>query len=304
VENFDAIIKPDEELLDPKYDIVFKAMLTTKNEYSEEALRSIISAFTGKEVKEITVVENEVQGGVATEKHVRLDVNCEFDNGNLANIEMTMEPAASEFLRLEQYLSRIHGSIPAEGVDYKDYPDSYQISIIGDKSLEKTSDIINFYEMCNLKTGKPIGGKMHIITAELKKLREYDGEIESLDTMERWAAYFAWISDTTKRDKINKLISMERGIRMATESLRKVSSDPLMKMKQLSQMKATKDWKSDLASERNAGVEEGITQGITRGISQRNIEIAKKLLLKNMDLEDISDTTGLTVEEIEKLKDE
>ncbi|MDR2074430.1 MAG: hypothetical protein LBP36_03635 [Oscillospiraceae bacterium] len=45
----DILIKPDEDLLDPTNDIVFKAMLTSDNEASQQALKHIISDFTGLE---------------------------------------------------------------------------------------------------------------------------------------------------------------------------------------------------------------------------------------------------------------
>ena len=49
------------------------------------------------------------------------------------------------------------------------------------------------------------------------------------------------------------------------------------------------------------GITRGISQGITRGITQRNEEIAKTMLLKNIDIKTISEYTGLTEEEIIKL---
>ena len=48
--------------------------------------------------------------------------------------------------------------------------------------------------------------------------------------------------------------------------------------------------------------QEGINIGINQGFQQRNMEIAKNLLNKNMSVEDIMDITGLTREEIENCK--
>ena len=44
------------------------------------------------------------------------------------------------------------------------------------------------------------------------------------------------------------------------------------------------------------------SKGISRGIEQKSRKIAKKLLSKNMNIEEISEITGLTKEEIEDLK--
>ena len=50
--------------------------------------------------------------------------------------------------------------------------------------------------------------------------------------------------------------------------------------------------------------ENGINDGISKGVSKEKVNIAKNLLSMNMSLEDISKATGLSVEEINKLKNE
>ena len=48
--------------------------------------------------------------------------------------------------------------------------------------------------------------------------------------------------------------------------------------------------------------ETGYTSGINDGISKEKVSIAKNMLNKNISIEDISDITGLSVEEIENIK--
>ena len=50
------------------------------------------------------------------------------------------------------------------------------------------------------------------------------------------------------------------------------------------------------------GIKEGIKAGIKEGIKEQSISIARKMLAENLDIEIIIKTTGLTKEEIEKLK--
>ena len=52
------------------------------------------------------------------------------------------------------------------------------------------------------------------------------------------------------------------------------------------------------------GREEGMKEGKKEGKKQNQIEIAKKLLQRNMSIEDIKEITSLTEEEISKLKQE
>ena len=49
------------------------------------------------------------------------------------------------------------------------------------------------------------------------------------------------------------------------------------------------------------GIQKGVQQGIEQGKRQKNLEIAKKMLLKKLDLNTISEFTGLSVDELKKL---
>ena len=51
----------------------------------------------------------------------------------------------------------------------------------------------------------------------------------------------------------------------------------------------------------NSMYESGFRKGVERGIEQRNIEFAEKLLDKNIDIDIIAETTGLSASEIQKL---
>jgi predicted transposase/invertase (TIGR01784 family) len=59
---------------------------------------------------------------------------------------------------------------------------------------------------------------------------------------------------------------------------------------------------SMIFSSYGVGKVEGIKEGIEKGIIQEKIEVAKKLLQANMDIQFISDTTGLDIREIEDLR--
>ena len=56
-----------------------------------------------------------------------------------------------------------------------------------------------------------------------------------------------------------------------------------------------------LSREREEGIKEGIKEGIEKGKLAEQISIAKSMKSKNMDINLISEITGLTLEEIEKL---
>ena len=88
-----------------------------------------------------------------------------------------------------------------------------------------------------------------------------------------------------------------------------VNDDPEFQ-KYMSEEEDKKKIQNSLLSEaKEEGISQGIEQGYTSGINdgiykgenKKSIEIAKNMLNKNMSIEDISDITGLSIEEINKL---
>jgi predicted transposase/invertase (TIGR01784 family) len=49
------------------------------------------------------------------------------------------------------------------------------------------------------------------------------------------------------------------------------------------------------------GIEKGIETGLKKGAQERNIEIAKRLIKRGIDLNIIAESTGLSREEIDEL---
>ena len=60
--------------------------------------------------------------------------------------------------------------------------------------------------------------------------------------------------------------------------------------------------KGELLTEREEGFEEGKLEGIKEGIKENSYSIAKTLKQMNMDDASISKATGLSIEEIRKLR--
>lgn len=50
------------------------------------------------------------------------------------------------------------------------------------------------------------------------------------------------------------------------------------------------------------GIEKGIEKGMEKGIEKGKIEIIKKMLTKKIPIEEIHEMTGISIEEIKKLK--
>ena len=98
-----------------------------------------------------------------------------------------------------------------------------------------------------------------------------------------------------------KKLPKDKVVKEYMEKIEKLNNDPMFinwitKEKDEQMIKNTQ-----LYNATQEGINIGISQGINQGLQKRNIEIAKSMLKKNMDIEDIIDITGLSKEEIKKL---
>ena len=98
-----------------------------------------------------------------------------------------------------------------------------------------------------------------------------------------------------------KKLPEDRVVKEYMEKIEKLNEDPIFinwitKEKDEQMIKNTQ-----LYNATQEGINIGISQGINQGMKKEKLEIAKSMLKKNMDIEDIIDITGLPKEEIEKL---
>ena len=66
--------------------------------------------------------------------------------------------------------------------------------------------------------------------------------------------------------------------------------------------KAYRDIKNSVDTAKREGIAEGMKQGMEKGMKQRSLEIARNLLSLGLPVDQITQATGLTEEEIKQLK--
>ena len=79
-----------------------------------------------------------------------------------------------------------------------------------------------------------------------------DKPVEEMTTAEHWSVFLRYITDTTKRQTINKILEIEEGIAMAGEVLMTISKDDVERARLMSEYKYEVDNQSKMVqAERN-----------------------------------------------------
>ena len=145
--------------------------------------------------------------------------------------------------------------------------------------------------------------EFHVI--ELPKFIKKNPGVEK--RLEQWL----WLI-VGRKEKVEMAVKENKNVKKADKVLERISKDPKERERYEAILKAEFNQKISNQKFMDKGIIEGEArgkiigreEGKKEGEKQKQIEIAKKLLQRNMSIEDIKEITGLTEEEISKLKQE
>ena len=296
-------------LLDPKMDFVFK------NIFGSEKHPNILMSFLNATLKPkdlITAVEiknTDLNKGYIEDKFSRLDVKATTSNNEIINIEIQLKNEYNMIKRSLFYWSKLYSEQLNEGEDYSVLKRTICINILNFKYL-KTRKFHSGYRLKEIYSNEELTDVAEIHFIEIPKLEEGTDEKDML---------VAWI-EFLKNPESEKVRSLEMSIdeiREAKDELIRMSNDDTQRELYEMRAKTLKDKISALnEAERKGikkgrqegikeglqkGIQEGLQKGIQEGEKSKAIEIAKSLINIGLDKETISKSTGLDLNEIEKL---
>ena len=159
-------------------------------------------------------------------------------------------------------------------------------------------------KIMDIKTKELMYDQLNMIYVEIPKLKKTKEELNS--HLEWWLYVFK---------NLNRMNDIPKALRgdIIEKAFEKAEFINLAKVEQNKYHKNLKVYRDLLNSFNTAhkegdkkghtrGKKEGIEQGIKQGKLKEKLEISKNLLLANMNIEFIVKTTGLSVEEINKLR--
>jgi len=286
----------EDDLIDIRYDNVFKAVFTKDNPSSRGAISRLISALINREVSVSAISTNEPPVDNLRDRQIRFDICCKTENGELINVEMSLNPKPFEPVRLEFHVGKLFTSQDIRGVgrSYDSLKEAYQIAILAKERFFPDGLFLHTFKYYDPDRLTSLNGRSRIITLELSKLNKVvEKPVSKMSVQELWAVYFGYLTDKGKRSKINEILRQEEGIAMASEVLINISKDEVERFRMLSELKYELDTQSNLAYAKSEGREEGLKIGLE--------EVARKALAEGASMEFIQKITGLDIEAIKKL---
>jgi predicted transposase/invertase (TIGR01784 family) len=298
-----------EDLIDICYDNVFKAVFARNTAESLGALSKLISALIGQELRVLSLVANEPPVDNLRDRQIRYDINCQTGDKKQVNVEMSLNPDPFEPIRLEFHAGKLFSGQDIRGKDelgsektFDLLKPTYQITVLAKRRFFEDGEFFHTFEYYDPEHKVSLGGRTKILTLELSKLDlAAEKPIHEMTAPEHWAYFFRYLTDKTKRRRINEILEQEEGIAMASEVLMTISRDEHERVRLLSELRAELDHQSRLGHARKEGREEGREEGLKEGRKEGIQETARNLKALGVPLEQIAQGTGLSLDDIARL---
>ena len=271
--------------LKPTNDFIFKKLFGKKG--NEDILKDLLESI----LTDIKIEKLEIRKDVTLEKEIItnklgiLDIVATLNDNTIVNIEIQVRDFNNTIERSIFYETGLIHSILEVGENYEEIPRTISIWITKYDLFEEGP----FHEKAVLKRDYEnivLTDKLELHYIQLDKFRRKCKRISS--KLEEWLTFI----DYENMEAIS-MIENEK-VKKAEEEFEYLTGDEYTKRLAFLRNKAIWD-------ERDAK-SKGKKEGIQEGKKEEKIEIAKKMLAKNMDIQTIIELTELTKEEIEKLK--
>ena len=282
-----------EEFLNPKMDWVFKLMFS-KGKKGNKALISFLNAFLedsyGK-IKKADILNTELIRESPNGETYHLDFLIKTDTGLIIDLEMQQFWKENYPRRSQMYLFRLASRFLKLESKKDDPFYAVSISVFG-CNVPKNAKLVKMSE----------NSIIQYIYIELNELIGYTikKSLEDYTLKDFWIRFLTTYEQDKKSGVLKKLCELEEGIRMAEETILRVTEEERRIARELSREKYQMLLEAERGDARREGLAEGRAEGFADGEYQAKLDMAKLMKTMNYSLDDIHKITGLAIQEIKE----
>ena len=274
----------------------FKMLFGT--EMNKELLISFInSLLSGKEViRDLTYLNTEHLGTSEADRRAVFDVYCENERGEKILIEM--QRGEQQFFKDR---SLYYATFPIREQGEKGEWD-YRLKavyVIGILNFKFDSEDDNYFhhevQLMDVCTKQVFYDKLTFIYLEMPKFNKSEDELVTM--FDKWLFVLRNLSRLMARpaalqDRIFTRLFEAAEIAKFTKEQYEAYEESL---------KVYRDWQNTIVTAEQKGMAKGMAEGIAKGRMEQNIANARSMKLAGLDYEIISQVTGFSKDEIDKL---
>jgi predicted transposase/invertase (TIGR01784 family) len=243
-----------------------------------------------EEYAELRIIDPNLLPEIETGKRSVLDIKLKTVSGKLFDIEIQVNDTHEMRERIAVYAGKMLGGQGGGGENYRQTGRVICVLITGFCLLEETSSYYSCFRLRNEDASVTLTKVMEIHTLELPKIpRAEDG-----NKVWRWLKFL----NSTKKEEFDMLQRQYPELQKPVARLMELSADEETRLLAEAREKAERDYAAGMHWSRQEGRQEGLTEGLTEG----KREVARSMLQRGMPVELVMELTGLTRDEIERLR--
>ena len=229
-------------------------------------------------------------------KETIVDVKCITKNGTVVIIEVQLSGNSRFPERILYYWAYNYSKLLKKGEQYDDLTPVISINLLNFNLNKNDKNVHSCYMIYDTKNARLLTDHLQIHTIELKKFKFKDNNLPK--DLKCWLGFFTnkdmeeYMSEIVKEKPI-----MEEAHKRYNNFIRSRLMMTEYEKKELYQY----DKQISLEDKRREGIKEGRREGRLEGIKNEKYSIAKNLKKSGLDIKFISENTGLSIEEVEKL---
>ncbi|MCX0395738.1 Rpn family recombination-promoting nuclease/putative transposase, partial [Clostridium perfringens] len=244
--------------------------------------------------QDVKILNNDLDKEHNNDKFSRLDIKAKTNNGELINIEIQVKNEYNMIQRTLYYWSRIYTDQLSSTKDYSELSRTICINILNFKLLDNDR-YHNTYRLKEITSNEELTDLQEIHFIELPKFneignKEYVENVEKMDALEKWLEFLVEPESNTVR----QLELSNEEIKLAKSELYRLSMDSKEREQYNMREKAIYD--------RISALENAEAKGKREGKLESKLEIVRESLSQGLEISLISKITGLSEEEILKIK--
>ena len=271
-------------------DRAFKEVFLNPN--NSDLLKALLEFILKIKIDKLEIKKTELLSGNVNIKDKRVDAIVHTGN---KKIEIEINSQNKDYLhtRSTAYICNIYQSNASVGDTYNEDTDIIQVNLTW--GLGRNNDEMKIYKIMNEK------GELYVKNFIIYEINMdyYDKIWYSKNEEEIKKNQYMIMLDLDKKELKN--MPKDKIVDKYITNVTIVNDDPEFQKYMSEEEDKMKIQNSLLSEAKENGYTSGINDGISKGENKKSIEIAKNMLKKNMSIEDISDITGLSIEEINKL---
>ena len=276
--------------LDPKNDVVFEKIFGQHPNILMSFLNSMLPLAEGHEIVELEYLSPEMIPETFLEKFTSVDVRCRDSRGRQFLVEMQMNWTTAFKQRVLFNASKAYVTQAEKGFEYSHLKPVYALNLINQNYLPESPDYYHHYAVVHLQDNHEKLDGLEFVFVELPKFKSKN--ITEMRLQVLWLRFLTEINEQAERisDELLENPEIQQAINFVYEaSLSKEEKDLY-----------DRNW--DRISSEKTILTEVRTEGIAVGKAEGKIEVALNLIAAGVSIEIVMQATGLSRNEIEKLR--